>query len=131
MQPADRPVPPERLPTLTEVIEGAAPGDTAAAAPGVGLPADEAGAGAGLVAAPGPSAAGPPLNEARIVSQVMLDLQRRIDLMLEYRLREALAPALARAADQLIQEARAELAETLRDVVARAVAQEVARHRPR
>lgn len=131
MQPADRPVPPERLPTLTEVIEGAARDAAAATAPGVGLPADEADAGTGRVVAPGPPEAGPPLNEARIVSQVMLDLQRRIDLMLEYRLREALAPALARAADQLIQEARAELAETLRDVVARAVAQEVARHRPR
>ncbi len=116
--------PPERLPTLTEVIEAGVRVDSPAALPdGADAPGDGGATPAGAVATP--------LDEARIVSQVMLDLQRRIDLMLEYRLREALAPALARAADQLIQEARAELAETLRDVVARAVAQEVARHRPR
>jgi aspartate oxidase len=38
---------------------------------------------------------------------------------------------LARMSDTLIREARDELASTLRDVVARAVAQEVERHRGR
>ena len=37
--------------------------------------------------------------------------------MLEHRLREALAPVLARATDALVREARNELAATLRDVV--------------
>ena len=49
----------------------------------------------------------------------------------EVRLREALAPVLTRAADTLIREARKELTTTLRDAVARAVAQELARRRDR
>jgi hypothetical protein len=71
------------------------------------------------------------VEEEQIVGQVLVELQRRIDQMLEYRLREALAPALARAADALIVEARNDLARTLRDVLARAVAQAVAQRRPR
>jgi hypothetical protein len=46
-------------------------------------------------------------------------------------LRDALTPLLARATDQLAREARNELASTLRDMVERAVAQELARHRTR
>ncbi|MBW8832113.1 MAG: hypothetical protein JF606_22395 [Burkholderiales bacterium] len=46
-------------------------------------------------------------------------------------LREASAPALTRLTDALVRETRAELASTLRDVVARAVAQELSRHRIR
>ena len=63
--------------------------------------------------------------------QVLGDLQQRIDLMFEYRLRETLAPVLARVTDAVIREARDELARTLRDVVARAVSQEVSKRRPR
>lgn len=100
---------PARFPTLTEVLPGLAAVDAS-------LPAE---------AAP----ASTPVDEARIVAQVMAELQRRVDPLLEYRLREALAPALARAADLLIQEARGELVETLRDLVARAVAQELGRPR--
>jgi hypothetical protein len=99
---------------LTEVVlEGAAkpPAAPAPAAPAAG------------------AAALPALDEARIVEAVMAGLQPRIDLMLEYRLREALAPLLARAAEAIVHEARAELAHTLRDVVARAVSQEVTRRR--
>lgn len=70
-------------------------------------------------------------TEEQVVQRVLADLQRQIDLMLEYRLREALTPLLARAADSVIRDARGELASTLRDVVARAVAQEMARHRNR
>jgi hypothetical protein len=62
---------------------------------------------------------------------VLLDVQRQIDLMLETRLRETLAPALARLTDALIRETRNELASTLRDVVVRAVSQELSRHRSR
>jgi aspartate oxidase len=54
-----------------------------------------------------------------------------MDLMLDYRLREILTPLLTRAADSVVREARSELASTLRDVVARAVAQELTRHRTR
>ena len=70
-------------------------------------------------------------TEAQLVEHVLGEVQRQIDLMLEYRLREALMPVLARATENLIREARGELASTLRDIVARAVAQEIARHRPR
>jgi hypothetical protein len=124
---SDHSSPPQQgVPTLTEVVDW----------PGVSQP-------------PGaiPSAAGPagfapvaqmtaePVialpSEEQLVQRVLADLQRQIDLMLEYRLREALAPLLARAADNVIRDARGELASTLRDVVARAVAQEMARHRNR
>ena len=60
---------------------------------------------------------------------MLADLQRQLDLMLEVRLREALAPVLARAADALIRDARKELTAALRDAVARSVAQELARRR--
>lgn len=70
-------------------------------------------------------------REEQIVQAVLTELQRRTDLMLEYRLRETLAPSLARLTDALIKEVRHDLAATLRDVVARAVAQELTRHRPK
>jgi ABC-type branched-subunit amino acid transport system substrate-binding protein len=104
-----RPQPPEasRLPTLTEVVLEGLP----VAAP-LRLP-------------PAPAL----LDEARIVDAVMAGLQPRIDLMFEYRLREALAPLLARAAEPSCTTRCDELAGTLRDVVARAVSQELARRR--
>jgi hypothetical protein len=110
-----RPQPPiARLPTLTEVVmEGHAAGPAPAPA-------------AAVTPAPAPA---PEVDEARIVDAVMAGLQTRIDLMVEYRLREALAPLLARAADAIVHDARDELAHTLRDVVARAVSQELARRR--
>lgn len=122
--------PPGRVPTLTEIVEIAG---TIAAGP-MTMAADMA---APRFGADGESSPGAGARERRavdftqdqVVQRVMADLQRQLDLMLEYRLREALAPALARAADGLIREARSELASTLRDVVSRAVAQEFARHR--
>ena len=71
------------------------------------------------------------VHAEQITQRVLADMQRQIDLMLEYRLREALAPILARAADGIVKEARRDLATTLKDVVARAVAQELARQRLR
>ena len=65
-------------------------------------------------------------SEDQIVQRVMLEVQRQIDLMLEVRLREALMPALARATDALVLEARGELASTLQDVVKRAVVKSLA-----
>ena len=73
----------------------------------------------------------PTVDEGRIIENVLADLQRQIDLMLEYRLREAIGPALARASDALIREVRSDLASAMRELVARAVAQELARHRGR
>ena len=54
-------------------------------------------------------------------ADVLFELEQRIDSLFESRLREALAPALARAADGLIREARLELSAALRDLVDDAV----------
>jgi hypothetical protein len=70
-------------------------------------------------------------QQEQIVHNVLTELQRRTDLMLEYRLRETLTPILARLCDALIKDAREDLATTLRDVVTRAVTQELTRHRPK
>jgi hypothetical protein len=84
-------------------------------------------------AAPAPVAApvAPPLSEEAVVQRVLADVQRQLDLVFEYKLRELLTPALARIADSLIRDTRNELATTLREVVTRAVAQELHRHRGR
>lgn len=70
-------------------------------------------------------------DSAPLTQAVLEDVQRQVDLMLEYRLRDAIAPALARASDGLIRELRHELAATLRDLVEKAVAQALARQRGR
>ena len=71
------------------------------------------------------------VSEDQIVQRVMADVQRRVDSMLEFRLREAMAPILARHAEAIIQDLRNELSLTMRDVVTRSVAQEVAKLRLR
>lgn len=114
-----------RLPTLTEIIDVGAEAQAAA----------DGDAACGETAPPAAEAAGAPLeaaaaiDEAQVVRRVLADLERQVDLLLEYRLREVLGPALARASDMLIRETRNELAATLRDIVARAVAHELARQR--
>lgn len=86
---------------------------------------------AGPPAIPGPAPLAVLPTEDQLTQRVLADIQRQVELMLDYRLREALAPLLARATDGLVRDARQELASTLRDVVARAVAQELSRHRTR
>ena len=73
----------------------------------------------------------PELSHEQIVQRVMVDVQRRVDSMLEFRLREALTPILARHTEVLIRDMRDELSLTMRDVVTRSVAQELAKLRPR
>lgn len=117
-------VPPKRVPTLTEVVAWpAADATSQPPEPPVSPPAE-----ADVLTTPMP-----PLRmaEDQVIQGVLAEVQRQIDLMLEYRVREALTPLLARAADTIVREARTELASTLRDVVARAVAQELLRHRTR
>ncbi|MDE2298376.1 MAG: hypothetical protein KGK18_09430 [Burkholderiales bacterium] len=121
------------MPTLTEVV--AWPESATAAVRQVAeveAPALEANLVAAASSMPRatPSVA-PTLTEEQLVQRVLAEVQHQVDLMLEYRLREVLTPLLARAADSVIREARGELASTLRDVVARAVAHELARHRGR
>lgn len=125
-----RPPPPARVPTLTEVVSL----PEAPAAPAAVPPALSPTAFARTEPAPlpgGEPVAERPLEEDEIVQRVLADVQRQVELMLEVKLREALAPALTRATDALMREARNELASTLRDVVARAVSQEMSRHRGR
>jgi hypothetical protein len=107
--------PAARVPTLTEVVHESAidAGPTAEAA-------------AAQYAAKLPQA-----SEEQLVQRVLADVQRQVDTVLEVRLREAITPALTRLTDALLRETRAELTATLRDVVARAVAQELSRHRNR
>ena len=123
------------LPTLTEVVEmpwskSVVQAPQAEAAMLVDASADVTNAEPGIPVSASPAAI-PVSSEAQIVEHVLLDLQRQIDLMLDYRLREALTPVLTRATDALVLEARQELASTLRDIVARSVAQEMSRHRGR
>jgi hypothetical protein len=96
---------PRRVPTLTEVVPASADGE----------------------AAPRASTAATQPDRGALTQRVLADVQQRVDLMLEYRLRETLGPALARLGDTLIREMQVELAATLRDVVAEAVEQELAR----
>ncbi|HEX6704607.1 MAG TPA: hypothetical protein VF169_07595 [Albitalea sp.] len=72
-----------------------------------------------------------PAGEQDLVQRVLEDVQRQVDGVLEQRVREALAPALGRLTDALLREIRGELASSLRDIVSRAVAQELSRHRDR
>lgn len=132
--------PPGTIPTLTEVVPwpgAASPAATSPApiptpAPAVAPPAPvETPPSHAAPAVPTPPAQAPAsvdkVTEAELAHRVMADLQKQIDLMLDVRLREALAPILARAGDAIVRDARKELTNALRDVVARAVALELGR----
>ncbi len=104
----------DRVPTLTEVVE------LDSVFPSTQIPEDETGL---YPHDPLPQESGPipgqtsPGMAAELSAEVLFELEQRIGTVLEARLREALAPALARAADLLIREARQELAQTLRELV--------------
>lgn len=123
-----RPVVVDRLPTLTEVVE---------------LPRDDDDEGPSTLAfdpderellylassterAPAPEATLAPATE--LTAEVLFELNQRIDSLFEARLREALAPALARAAEGLIREARQELSAVLEAMVREAVTRAIERH---
>lgn len=108
---------PAQVPTLTEVIEV----DALATLGAVATPA---------AAQPIPLDSLPVL-EGQLAQRVLSDVQRQIDGMLEFRLREALAPVLARHSEAIVRDLKDELSRTMRDVVARSVAQEVAKLRTR
>jgi hypothetical protein len=114
---------PQRVPTLTEVI--------------IDLPADAASS----TTAPNASARGDAqvapetlmaealMQETRIVSKVIERLQPRIDVLFEHRLREALAPTVARVYAALADDVRKELARKIREAVEQAVNEEMGRPR--
>ncbi len=69
-----------------------------------------------------PRQATPPVAAAdELSADVLFDLEQRINSHFESRLREALAPALARVADGLIRDARQELSAALYGLVEDAV----------
>ncbi len=76
-----------------------------------------------------PEAIDPEVSEAQLSQRILTDVQRQIDSMLEFRLRESMQPLLAQFTETLMQDLRDELSRTMRDVVTRAVAQEVAKLR--
>ncbi|CAH0355017.1 hypothetical protein [Aquabacterium sp. CECT 9606] len=71
----------------------------------------------------------PEVSDAQLSQRILTDVQRQIDSMLEFRLRESMQPLLAQFTETLMQDLRDELSRTMRDVVTRAVAQEVAKLR--
>jgi hypothetical protein len=118
---------PAQVPTLTEIIEEptlASP----AVPPAAPIPATTP------TPPPAPAAdtgVSTPVLEGQLAQRVLTDVQRQIDGMLEFRLREALSPVLARHSEAIVRELKDELARTMRDVVNRSVAQEVAKLRHR
>ncbi len=137
--------PPGAIPTLTEVVSwpdlapGAAedeavphptppvaPAPVVAAMPGpVHVPEPAPVPAAPVVATAKPAAAAH--ADVQLTQRVLADLQRQVELMLEVRLREALAPILARASDALVRDARKELTAAMRDIVSRSIARELGR----
>jgi hypothetical protein len=132
--------PPSRVPTLTEVVElvpvdaGEAMSVDPAAVDGK-LKAPVPGALAPLPAVNAPEPESPLSAPAELpgqdelVRQIMADIQRQIDAMLEVRMKETLAPAITRFTDALARDTRAELGGVLKDVVTRAVAQALTKQR--
>jgi hypothetical protein len=133
----DRPGPAQSVPVLTEVVSVPGPLREAASTTPRDTNPDPVPA---LQPAPAPDVpqtrvrdAVPPAwpGEDALVRQVLGEVQRQVDGVLEYRMREVLTPILARATDAVVREARHELARSLRDVVAQCVAQELQRQRSR
>jgi hypothetical protein len=71
------------------------------------------------------------VSEAQLAHRVLAVVQKQIDGMLDYRLREAMTPILQRHTDALVRDLRDELKQTMQDVITRAVAQEMAKVRQR
>lgn len=128
---------PAQVPTLTEIIEVQAQAQAPASQPAPSplvppvsairppVPLDALPVLGEVVSAP------PAVSEAQLAHRVLSDVQRQIDSMLEFRLKEAMAPLLARHTEAIARDLRDELNRTLKDVVARSVAQELAKLRQR
>lgn len=129
---------PAQVPTLTEIIEEQVqPPALQPARPPLSLDTLPV---LGEVVSPPPESQPPTtqpqsvpsaVTEAQLAHRVLSDVQRQIDSMLEFRLKEAMAPLLARHTEAIARDLRDELNRTLKDVVARSVAQELAKLRQR
>lgn len=104
----NRPFSPDRLPTLTDVLQTS---DDAVAEPVIGELRPHA------------------EDDSELTAALLTSIQERIDMLFQARLREAIAPALARAVDGLLREVGPELAAVLRETAESAVSQELARRR--
>lgn len=146
---------PAQVPTLTEIVDLQAPevkapppappqgppgsldalpvlGEVVTAAVALKQPATVAAAVAIEVAAPPAADTNVPLiSESQLAHRVLSDVQRQVDSMLDFRLKEAMGPLLARHTEAIARDLRDELNKTLKDVVARSVAQELAKLRQR
>ena len=65
--------------------------------------------------------------ELKLNERVLRQILRRVDFVIEHRVKESLADVLQAATEDLIQDIRKGLHVTLEDVIKRAVAQEIAR----
>lgn len=107
-------LPPERVPTLTEVLVLPLPPQRSAE------PLPE------VLAEPLTTPAG---DEQALKERVCDDVQRQLERLLESRLREVLIPALSRAGEALLADLREQLATALPMLVTDAVEQELSRQR--
>ncbi|RZS57991.1 hypothetical protein [Sphaerotilus mobilis] len=125
--------PPKLVPTLTDVVGFSLDGEHPPSDPGAD-PSSLASPRSADVMQLRPHqnpAAADGVDEEELTQRVLIDVQRQIDRMFEFRMRESVGPVFARLLDAFLTETREELNKTLHDVVRRAVAQELARHRPR
>ncbi len=63
-----------------------------------------------------------PADAATLVTQVLCELMPSVDLLFEAQFRDALAPALARAVDDMVRDTRADMSAAMRSLVEQAVA---------
>lgn len=114
------------IPVLTQIIE------SPPVAPQVARPVHEAterAHPAGLAAAASAESAFVEWSQIERVlnERVLRQLQGQIDFIIEHRVKDGLANALHKVADDLTDEIRRSLRKTLEDVIARAVAQEISK----
>lgn len=130
--------PPRQVPTLTEVVDVTAQRGAEAPEQPSSAPAAAATPAAPLPPPRPPLVPRKPLSsglvpamvsEEQLTQRVLLDLQKHVEQVLEQRLREIVEPALVRLADTMVNDTRDQLAAALHELVANAVAQELARHK--
>ena len=115
------------IPILTQVIEPAS-GTRAAVPPQAEVPRQNPAANPRAEQArPEPASREWMQIEREISERVLRQIQGRIDFVLEHRIKDGLAEALQRMTNEMTAEIRRGLQITLEDVIARAVAQEIAR----
>ena len=126
-QGAARLPPPGVVPTLTEVIDWPVAGASSLSpVPAVFVSATAP------VSMPATAVPAARLDDEEIVDNVLAAVQEALveaDGPLDQRLRDILEPALARFAEALVADVRADFAAALRDVAAEAVVQELGRYR--